>query len=315
LEYKQLGKTGLRVSRIALGTVELGLDYGFRDSQRYTRPKPEDATRVLHRAFELGINFIDTARTYGDSERLIGSALHQLRHPAVIASKVDISAAALHSGDEQFLANEISNSIESSLKALQLDSIDLMQIHETTLEVIRKDQVIRSLEDARQQGKIRFIGVSCRDQEVALAALQTGKFDALQVPFNLLNRGMSTQVFSDANSRHVGLLARSIFLRGVLTDNINNIPKRLLPLKKAAFVALERCKHGVQSLSELALRFTLSYDEVTSVILGVRSLLELELNVADFQKGPLSHPDVVKLRQICVSDPSLLEPHNWSDLI
>src|SRR5262249_54569631 len=157
----------------------------------------------LHRAFDLGINLVDTAQTYGESERLIGKALSQSQYPVLIASKVDISPEALHSRNDKFLSDEITDSIESSLKALGVDAIDVMQIHETSPEIIAKDQVIRSLEDARQQGKIRFIGASCREQEVALAAIHAGVFDTLQVPFNILNRGMSIDVFPCAMNMHM----------------------------------------------------------------------------------------------------------------
>ena len=86
MEYQQLGSTGLRVSKVALGTVELGLDYGFRGSEHYQRPDPQEATRIVHRAMELGINLIDTARGYGTSEELIGKALKSRPGDVVIAS-------------------------------------------------------------------------------------------------------------------------------------------------------------------------------------------------------------------------------------
>lgn len=315
LEYKELGSTGLKVSRIALGTVELGLDYGFRGSRCYTRPEPEDSIRILHRAIDLGINLIDTARTYGTSEELIGKALHGLRKQTVIASKVDIPTAVLAGEGEKCLRNKVLGSIECSLKALKVEAIDLMQIHETDLAILASDVVLKSLEDARQQGKIRFIGASCRNEQIALAALEKESFDVFQVPFNLLNRGMCTQVFSGAKQRRLGLLARSIFLRGVLTDNVNSIPNRLSPLKKAALQALGRCRAEVQSLSEMALRFALAFDEVTSVILGVRSIPELESNIVNSQKGPLSCAHITELCRISVSDSSLMEPQMWSDLI
>lgn len=92
MEYQQLGNTGLLVSRVALGTVELGMDYGFRGSEHYRRPDPQEATRVFHRALDLGINLIDTARGYGTSAELIGKALKDRPGDVVMASKVAIPA-------------------------------------------------------------------------------------------------------------------------------------------------------------------------------------------------------------------------------
>jgi aryl-alcohol dehydrogenase-like predicted oxidoreductase len=233
----------------------------------------------------------------------------------MIASKVDISMDTLANGNAKLLRDETLSSIEASLKALEVDTVDLMQIHETDLQILRNEEVLRALEDARQQGKIRFIGASCRSERVALAALQTKLFHTLQVPLNILDREMTAQIFPLAAERGIGVLARSIFLRGVLTSNVNTIPERLLPLKKAAFAALEQCKDEVQSLSELALRFSLSYDAVSSVILGVRSRSELESNVSDFKRGPLLLTQVRKLCRISVPDPSLVNPQKWSDIV
>lgn len=312
MEYQQLGKTGLRVSRVALGTVELGMDYGFRHSSHYRRPDPQEAVRIVHRALDLGVNLIDTAREYGASEELIGEALKSGPGDVVIASKLMIPQDGDGSGQ---VRQAILGSIEASLKALRLETIDLMQIHNTTVAILRSDEVMRALDDARQAGKIRFPGASCYGEEVPLAALDNRRIETLQVPFNVLDRRATRHVFPKAVERRVGILVRSAFLRGVLTSLVNSLPERLSPVREAAITAFGLSRTAVQDLSEMALRFCLSFEEVGSIIIGVRSVEELESNIADAEKGALPQDLVDQLSKVCVQDEELLDPQNWQDLI
>ena len=313
MEYQQLGSTELRVSRIALGTVELGMDYGFRGSPHYQRPDLQEAISIVHRALDLGITLIDTARGYGTSEEVIGKALKGRREKFVLASKVAVSAEAAESPKP--LREAIMSSIEASLSALQLETIDLMQIHVLTHPVLRRDEVWSTLEDARRAGKIRFIGASCYGEEVPLAALGNDHIKTLQVPFNALDRRMMPRVFPGAAKRGIGILVRSAFLRGVLTNQVDSIPARLAPVRDAALKICAGAGQTAQNLSAMALRFCLSFKEVGSVIIGVRSIKELDSNVADAEKGALPETQVAQFCQVSVPDERLLDPQNWQDLI
>jgi len=313
LEYRQLGDTGLCVSRIALGTVELGMDYGFRGLDRYQRPDPSAAIKIVHRALDLGINLIDTARAYGTSEALIGKALSERPANVVVASKVAVPEDT--PAEPNRLREAISSSIEASLRSLQIETIDLMQIHNFALSTPKSDGVWRALEDARQAGKIRFLGASCYGEEAPLTALNDDHINTLQVPFNVLDRRVLPRVFPGAVRRSVGILTRSAFLRGVLTIHVNSVPEQLAPVRQAALRVLAVAREAGQSISETALRFCLSFDEVSSVIVGVRSVRELESNVADGDKGALATEVIEQLRQVTVLDDSLLDPINWRGLI
>ena len=313
MEYRELGSTGLRVSRVALGTAELGMDYGFRGSAHYCRPDTHEATRIVHRALDLGINLIDTARGYGTSEELIGKALRNRPEDVVVASKVAIPAEI--ADEPKRLREAILRSIEASLTALQLETIDLMQIHNLTHAILRNDAVWRTLEDAHKAGKLRFLGGSSYGEEVPLAALGNDRIRSLQVPFNALDRRAMPRVFPGAVQKRVGILVRSAFLRGVLTNQVNSVPERLALVRDAALRIFVQARQTVQSLSEMALRFCLSFDEVSAVIIGVRSTQELECNVADAEKGSLPPEQVNQLCQVSIPDERLLDPQNWQDLI
>ena len=230
-----------------------------------------------------------------------------------MASKVIIPEAA-SAGSNQ-LRQAILGSIEASLTALQLETIDLMQIHNVTHAILRNDEVWRALEDARKAGKIRFLGGSSYGEEVPLAALGNDDIKSLQVPFNVLDRRVLPRVFPGAVRKQVGILVRSAFLRGVLTSQVNSVPERLAPVRDAALRVFAQARHTVQSLSEMALRFCLSFNEVSSVIIGVRSVQELESNVADAEKGALPPEQVEQLCQVSVQDERLLDTKNWQGLI
>src|SRR6267143_2447162 len=128
MRFRFLGNTGLQVSEVSVGTAEIGLDYGFKGSAHYSRPESSESIRLIRRALDLGINLIDTARAYGNSEEIIGMALKGAQPSPYIVSKVFLSPEAEYT-DFTALRHEIFTSIETSLKALRRDSIDLLLIH------------------------------------------------------------------------------------------------------------------------------------------------------------------------------------------
>src|SRR5258708_32455121 len=158
MQYSSLGNTGLKVSRLALGTVELGMDYGFRGSSHYKKADATDAVRIVHRSLDLGINFIDTAREYGESEEILGRALKGMRDRVVLASKVVIVEEEL--SDPRRLGQSIESSIDSSLNALQVETIDLLQIHNPNQDILTSDSALRTLEEPQRKGNFPFLGAS-----------------------------------------------------------------------------------------------------------------------------------------------------------
>lgn len=315
MEYRPIANAGPRVSLIALGTVELGMDYGFQGSALRKKPERGEAIRIIHRALDLGINLIDSAPTYGTSEEIIGEALVGIREKPLLASKVAVPDHVLAAGNWKKLRSEILNTIDASLTALKVEKLDLLQLHNTSRAVLDNEEVLCAMEDACLQGKVRFLGASCVGTQVTEAALGTGRFQVLQLPFNLLDRQMLARVFPQAHMQGVGILARSAFLRGVLTGNLSTVPDSLSQLKEAAVKLFRECNNETSSLSEMALRFCLSFNAVSSVIIGVRSLLELETNIADSSRGPLSEDCLRRLCEVSPIDRSLVNPATWRGLI
>ena len=314
MEVRPLGKTGLEVSGLALGTVEIGMDYGFKGTQHYTRPTKSDCIRLVHRALDLGINVIDTARKYGDAESVLGEALKMTVDKPIICSKVFLSDSAV-SADADQLFQEISQSVDESLRALQLDSIDMLMIHNTKVEHMQRAETCEALERICRTGKIRFAGASCYGEETPLNALRHQSISTLQVPYNFLDRRMERQVFATANKTGTGVFIRSAFLRGILTDEHDTVPKQLWPVRDRARKAFELANDDVQSLSELALRFCLSIPDIASVVIGVKSIDELEANVTNANRGSLKVDLLQRLTPLAMNDDPLVDPQNWAGLI
>ena len=307
MRNRPLGCTGLQVSEIALGTVELGMQYGFRGSAHYQPPDPQEAIRLLRSAFDSGITLIDTAPSYGTAEALIGRAFAGMANRPLITTKVIIP-------DDCDL-DVVTASIETSLRTLQTDAIDLLQIHNTSVPILECQELLDGLEEMRRQGKIRHLGASVDYEETAWRALSKDRIETVQTPFNLLNQRMGRRVFCEAAERNRGVLIRSAYLRGVLTAELESIPARLTPLKTAAQGAWQVMAGQASTLSEAALRFCLSFPATSTVIVGMRSVAELESNTLAAGKGPLSPETLRELAQFAIEDERLINPVNWQDLI
>jgi aryl-alcohol dehydrogenase-like predicted oxidoreductase len=300
MRYRPLGNTGMLVSEVALGTAALGLDYGFRNSSHYAAPSEREVHRILHRAVECGINLFDTARSYGEAETRIGQVLGELRPRPLVATKF---SATDHAG--------IQESVESSLRALRTETIDVLQIHNATKELLGNGELLDTLEELKEQGKIRFAGASVYEADDAMTASACLPLVTLQVPFNLLDQSMTPVFRAAGERRRVGIMVRSAFLRGVLTERIHEVPEQLAPLRDRALAMLKARDEPVVRLPELALRFCLSQEAVSTVLLGVRAESELMANVAAADLGPLA-------MGILESDDALIamtKPTNWTGLI
>jgi aryl-alcohol dehydrogenase-like predicted oxidoreductase len=309
MNYRRLGRTGLQVSEIGLGAVELGLDYGVPVAGEHLRPAEEDAARLLNRALDLGVNFIDTARAYGVSEEVIGRALKSRRREYILATK--LAAIREEGQSDRELHEQVKASIATSLRALQTDVIDLLQSHHTPVDVIAAGRVVAAMQEAQAAGDVRFIGASTYGEDAPLAVLEDGRFDTLQVAYSLVDRTLEARVLPLAQARDIGVVIRSVLLRGVLTHRYKLIPPALADLK-AAIGRLDALVGGeAGSLPEMAYRFVLANPAVSTALVGTARVEELEAALAYAGRGHLSPAAVSAIREIGVSDCRQLIPSNW----
>jgi aryl-alcohol dehydrogenase-like predicted oxidoreductase len=307
MRYRTLGRTGLRVSEISLGTVEIGLDYGIGPNGQAHRPPESEAARLLLRALELGINFIDTARVYGESESIIGRVLRDRRKEFILCSKV-----LPYTGEPpESLREKVTASVETSLRALQTDVIDIMMIHSAPTGALSDGTMIEVLEKLKRQGKFLWIGASVYGEDASLMAIDLGTFDCLQVAHSAIDRRQEARVWPEAERHGVGIVARSVLLKGVLSPRHEYLPEHLSPLKIAAGRLNTLAVEAGISLPELAYRYSLSHMLPQTALVGASSVDELEASVRFAQAGPLPSGLIAKIREVQPENETYLNPATW----
>jgi 1-deoxyxylulose-5-phosphate synthase len=308
IKQRRLGRTGLMISEISLGTVELGLDYGVPVNDEHRRPSDHEAALLLNTALDLGVNLIDTARVYGNSEQVIGRALKKRRREYVLVTKV---GAPPRGATARAVTEQVRDSIADSLRNLQTDYVDVLMIHSATAEVIRRGDTIAAMLEAKQAGHVRFVGASTYDEEPPLLALADGRYDCLQVAYSAVDRRLEAQVLPLAQQQDVGIIARSVLLRGVLTHRYSLLPPQLAMLRAALAELDALAPPETSSLPELAYRYVLAHPAVSTALVGTARLAELEQALAFAERPALSPGLVAGIRQIVVRDPDQLHPGNW----
>jgi aryl-alcohol dehydrogenase-like predicted oxidoreductase len=308
MEYSTLGRTGLRVSTLALGTAAFGLEnYGIQEPGELGRLSEERAIELVCAAVEKGINFFDTARGYGESEAVLGEALIGCAS-CIVATKVGIPVDTKGSAA---LTRAVMDSVETSRKALRRDVLDIAQIHNATQEILERGDILDVLERAREAGKLKFVGASVYGEPAALAAIRSGRVDVLQIALNLLDQRMVETVLPEARRNNVGVIVRSAFLKGALTSRAKLLPEGLRCLAEASDRMRDALGETWDSLPLAALRFCLSVPGVHSVLVGLRSLPELAAACAAQGEGHLDSAVVRKTKLLSLKDEQLLDPSYW----
>jgi aryl-alcohol dehydrogenase-like predicted oxidoreductase len=303
MNYRRLGRTNLDVSEISLGTVELGLDYGLSG-----RPSEREAQRLLARAIELGINFFDTARLYGESEAILGRAFGGCRESVWIVSKVPsfenegLRGAALR--------ERVKQSVSESLRALRMEALDILMIHSASMEVLARGEVLAAMQELRRSGCVRYLGASVYSEEAAMAAIRTGGYDCLQIAYSLLDRRPERYLAA----ADVGIIARSVLLKGALTWRYASLPEELSSLKAAVERLARAAGTTAAGLPELAYRYVLGQPWVHTALMGASSGEELEAAVRYASAGPLPADLLERLRHTDLDDDTLLNPSRWPPL-
>jgi aryl-alcohol dehydrogenase-like predicted oxidoreductase len=297
MQLRRLGRTGLQVSEIGFGAWGIGGTMWIGATQ-------DESLKALHRAVDLGVNFIDTALVYGlgRSEQLVGQLVRERKETLYVATKVPPHnqtwpAAKGVPVQKVFPGAHVTGSAERSLKNLGLPVIDLLQLHVWRDEFLdESDEWRRALEELKSSGKVRFLGVSVNDHapETALRAVASGLFDAVQVIYNIFDQSPEAELFPLCRTHDVGVLARVPLDEGGLTGTIR--PDTTFPdgdFRNDYFAgdrrrqvyertqALEAAMGDeARSLPELALRYCLADDAVSTVIPGMRRIATVDANAA-----------------------------------
>jgi aryl-alcohol dehydrogenase-like predicted oxidoreductase len=283
MQHRILGRTGLSVSDIGFGSLEIGRPWGIRSADDPGLPPAlDDVDRLLRRALDLGVNFIDTAAAYEDSEQRIGQTISDRRGDYYLATKFGERFRTGEGSHYDFSAPAAEAFLENSLRLLRTDYVDLWQIHcgAHDYETVTSEETMGAMVRAKEAGKARFLGVSPGSVEAAMATIEMGIYDTLQLTYNIYDRTMETSgVLAAAKKAGVGVILKWPLGGGSLTSKYQRLDaeKDARAAKSAALRSLAE-KHGM-SLPDLALRFLLTNDAVSTMIAGTRRVEHLEANL------------------------------------
>ncbi|KKW19672.1 MAG: Oxidoreductase, aldo/keto reductase family [Parcubacteria group bacterium GW2011_GWA2_51_10] len=308
LPQRILGRTGLSVSCIGLGTAEIGYTYGIGPR---TVPTEEDVIALLHRAVELGVTFIDTARFYGEAEERIGKSGILKAEGVLVSTKCGHVLDRGGDMSEAELARRLEAEVDESLRKLKLDEIALVQVHGGTVERIRDGSIICAMQELKDSGKVRFVGISTRGEEAPLAAIESGFFDTLQLAHSILDRRMVVRVLPEAQKKNIGVINRSVLLKGALTSASKYLSPELAPLKQASDKAGRIAAECGMDLPELAVRFALSNPSVHTVLVGSNKVKNIESAVRSAAAGPLPEDILERLLPLAIEDAMQIDPKYW----
>ena len=292
MKYRPLGKSSLMVSEIGFGCMSLGGDGAANE-------------KLVQRALELGINYFDTADIYdnGMNEARLGTILKSKRSQVILATKVGNQLVPGEKGLRWNPGREyILKSAEESLKRLQTDYIDLYQLHGGTMED-PMTETIEAFEKLKEQGKIRFYGISSIRPEVIRAYVRLSGIVSVMMQYSLLDRRPEESCLDLLKENQVGVLARGSIAQGLLV----NKPAR--PYLNYAEADVRKMAEAVSKLSgpdrspaQTALRYVLSHDAISSAVAGIRHPAQLEDLAAMQASPPLSEEEMQTLRQVLVAN-------------
>ncbi len=300
MEYRTLGRTGLRVSRLGLGGLFVSKAGGER----------AQGVAAIHRALELGVNYVDTAPSYLDSEEVLGEALSAVHQPSIISTKLGGRPQPFDPRD----VDALKFSFAESLRLLRRDRVDILMVHEpdrpgqydwwTNWEDFT-GPVTEVLADLKSEGLIAYTGLGGTTPYVLAAICATGQFDVVLTAFNysLLWREAAIAVIPEAVKQGMGIIAGSPLQQGWLSRRfeaeIADPPAWLSPPRREQFRALYTLLDELgMSLTDLAIRWVISDPRVDTTLMGARSVQEVEMNVAAVEAGPLPADVMQRLEEI-----------------
>ncbi len=329
MEYRALGRTGWNISVVGFGSWGIGGDaWGSTDDKT--------SLAALHKAIDLGVNFIDTADVYGDghAEQLIAQVRKERSEQLIVATKAGRRLNP-HVASGYNNRQNLTSFVERSLRNLQTESLDLLQLHCPPSEVYDMPEVFAILDELTQQGKLRFYGVSVERVDEALKAIMHPNVQSVQIIFNMFRFKPAEQFFAASREHRVGILARVPLASGLLTGKLStqtqfaendhrNFNRHGESFDQGETFAGVDYETGLQAVEELrplvpqgatmaqfALRWILMFPEVTSTIPGAKNAQQAADNVQAAMLPPLSDETMRRVQAIYDSAIRPQVRHRW----
>jgi aryl-alcohol dehydrogenase-like predicted oxidoreductase len=314
MQYRELGRTGWKVSTVSFGAWAIGGTWGTVDDR--------ESMAALHRALDLGVNFFDTADVYGDgrSERLLAQLRRERSETFHIATKAGRRLNPHLAGG--YARENLTAFVERSLKNLETEAIDLLQLHCPPTEVYYMPEVFGVLDDLVTAGKLRYYGVSVEKVEEALKAIEYPNVQSVQIIFNIFRQRPADLFFNEAQRRRVGILARVPLASGLLSGKFSRASTfesddhRAFNRHGEAFdrgetfsgLDYETGLQAVEALrplvpanwtmAQMALRWILMFSAVTCAIPGAKRPQQVEENVKTVGLPALSDANLKAIREV-----------------
>jgi aryl-alcohol dehydrogenase-like predicted oxidoreductase len=314
MRYRDLGRTGMQVSEIGFGGWAIGGGWGAVDD--------ETSLRALHRAVDLGVRFFDTADNYGNgrSEQLLARLRKERKERLHIATKAGQKLTPQVS--ESWTPQAIAGFVEESLRRLETERLELLQLHSPPNEIYYRPEIFEGLDNLVRQGKLANYGVSVRKAEEGLKAIEYPNLKTVQIVFNMFRQRPAELFFREAQRRKIGVIVRVPLASGLLTGkmkadtqfdpsdhrNFNREGQRFDRGETFAGVdyatglkAVEELRKLLpkgMSMAQFALRWILMFDAVSTIIPGAKNPSQVEDNVAAAEFPPLSDAQMAKVREI-----------------
>uniref|UniRef100_A0A7V3YF01 Aldo/keto reductase n=1 Tax=Candidatus Caldatribacterium californiense TaxID=1454726 RepID=A0A7V3YF01_9BACT len=314
MNYRVFGRCGWAVSEVGFGAWAIGGSWGKVDE--------EDAVAALHRAIDCGVNFIDTADVYGDgkSERLIARVLKGRKERVFVATKAGRRLSP-HTADG-YTEENLTKFVERSLKNLEVETIDLLQLHCPPTEVYYRPEVFAALDKLVAQGKIRYYGVSVEKVEEGLKAIEYPGVRSVQIIFNIFRQRPAELFFARCREKRVAIIARVPLASGLLAGKItkdtvfppddhrdfNRYGQAFDRGETFAGVDFEKGLQAVEELrtlvpqgftmAQFALKWILMFPEVSTVIPGAKNPRQAEENAKTSDLPPLKEEVMERIREI-----------------
>lgn len=312
MKNRRLGNTGISVSEIAFGGVEIGMPYGVGKKGKQNMLSEREAIYLLHHALDAGINFFDTARLYGNSEDLIGQAFASRREEVVLCTK------CIHFKREDGsipgyakLKDIVEKCLKESFRALKTDYLDVFMLHSGEIDVLKNEGVQRVFSDLMQRGVTRSIGVSVYRPEETKFAIDSSMWNLIQLPFNLMDQRQA-EYFDAATEKGIGIVVRSVLLQGLLSERGRNLHPALGTVSRHIDKYQELLDDKYRDLPALATKFALSFDQISSVLVGIDSLEYLEKALAVSGRPQMDEQRRIRAIHLAYPQPDFINLHTWN---
>jgi len=292
---------GDKISKLSLGTVQFGLDYGIANTKG--QPVQQDINKIINYVISQGVNCFDTAQAYGNSENVLGKALHSNKDIFVISKlKTALFKENLH------------ESIEKSLSNLKLSSLYGLLLHDSELLPFWTETDSEKINILKQNHKIKYFGVSIYADKEFNLAIENSSVDIIQIPFNLFDqRAITKGWLKKAKEKNKLIFIRSIFLQGLFFMDNANLPKNLFDAKEALNSFEEYTKKLKISKAQLALSFVNSVAKEAVLLFGCDNIEQAKENINNF--NTLTPLDKKIIQQLSLSfkdiDEKIYNPSRW----